>query len=120
MARTILTVDDSPSIRLMMQLTLKDAGFEVKQMSDGVEALEYAQQNTADLVLTDVNMPRMDGITLVRELRALPAYKNTPMLILTTESAQDKKVLGKQAGATGWLVKPFNPQQLIATISRVL
>ena len=104
----------------MMQLTLEDAGFRVKQTSDGVEALEYAQQNPADLVLTDINMPRMDGITLVRELRALPSYKNTPLLILTTESAQDKKLLGKQAGATGWLVKPFNPQQLIATISRVL
>jgi two-component system chemotaxis response regulator CheY len=120
MAKTVLTVDDSPSIRQMMHLALKDAGYEVRQASDGLEALEFARANTVDLVLTDVNMPRMDGITLVRELRALPSYKLTPMLILTTESAHDKKMQGKEAGATGWLVKPFNPEQLIATISRVI
>jgi two-component system chemotaxis response regulator CheY len=120
MARLILTVDDSPSIRLMMQLTLTAEGYEVKQTSDGVEALEFARQHNADLVLTDINMPRMDGLTLIRELRLLPNYKNVPMLVLTTESTQDKKLMGKEAGATGWLVKPFNPQQLVATIARVL
>jgi two-component system chemotaxis response regulator CheY len=120
MARLILTVDDSPSIRLMMQLTLTAEGYEVKQTTDGVEALEFARHHTADLVLTDINMPRMDGLTLIRELRLLPAYKCVPMLVLTTESGQDRKLQGKEAGATGWLVKPFNTQQLIATIGRVL
>jgi two-component system, chemotaxis family, chemotaxis protein CheY len=120
MARLVLTVDDSPSIRLMMQLTLRDEGYEVKQTTDGVEALEFARNHSADLVLTDINMPRMDGFTLIRELRMLPAYKVVPMLVLTTESTQDKKTLGKEAGATGWLVKPFNPQQLLAAIARVL
>jgi two-component system chemotaxis response regulator CheY len=120
MARLILTVDDSPSIRLMMQLTLTGEGYEVKQTTDGIEALEFARHHNADLVLTDINMPRMDGLTLIRELRLLPAYKCVPMLVLTTESAQEKKLLGKEAGATGWLVKPFNAQQLVATIARVL
>lgn len=120
MARLILTVDDSPSIRLMMHLTLTSEGYEVKQTTDGVEALEFARNHDADLVLTDINMPRMDGLSLIRELRLLPAYKSIPMLVLTTESGQDRKMLGKEAGATGWLVKPFNTQQLIATIARVL
>jgi two-component system chemotaxis response regulator CheY len=120
MARLILTVDDSPSIRLMMKLTLTAQGFEVVQAADGVEALELAKKRVADLVLTDINMPRMDGLTLIKELRALPDYKMVPMLILTTESGQDRKQVGKANGATGWLVKPFNDQQLLATISRVL
>jgi two-component system, chemotaxis family, chemotaxis protein CheY len=120
MARLILTVDDSPSIRQMTQLTLSGAGYEVAQASDGMEALDYARNHVVDLVLTDVNMPGMDGISLIRELRLLPAYKRVPMLILTTESAQDVKMQGKAAGATGWLTKPFKPDQLIATVSRVI
>lgn len=120
MARLILTVDDSPSIRLMMQLTLTGEGYEVKQTTNGVEALEFARHHKADLVLTDVNMPQMDGLTLIRELRQLPAYKIVPMLVLTTESTPERKLLGKEAGATGWLVKPFTTQQLMATIARVL
>jgi len=120
MAGVILAVDDSASMRQMVNFTLKGAGYEVVQAVDGVEALEYARFHSVDLVLTDVNMPRMDGITLVKELRALPTYKYTPMLVLTTESSQDKKMQGKQAGATGWIVKPFNPDQLLATIARVL
>ncbi len=120
MARLILTVDDSPSIRLMMKLTLTAQGFEVVQAADGVEALEVARERVADLVLTDINMPRMDGLALIKELRALPEYKTVPMLILTTESGQERKQAAKAIGATGWLVKPFNDQQLIATISRVL
>ena len=120
MARTILTVDDSPSIRQMMQLTLTDEGYEVAQAADGVEALEYARLHGADLVLTDLNMPRMDGFALIRELRLLPAYKSVPILILTTESRNERKLLGKEAGATGWLAKPFNTQQLLSTIARVL
>jgi two-component system chemotaxis response regulator CheY len=120
MAGVILAVDDSASMRQMVNFTLKGAGYEVVQAVDGVEALEYARMHSVDLVLTDVNMPRMDGITLDKELRALPTYKYTPMLVLTTESSQDKKMQGKQAGATGWIVKPFNPDQLLATIARVL
>jgi two-component system chemotaxis response regulator CheY len=120
MAKLILTVDDSPSIRLMMKLTLTGEGYDVVQAADGVEALEIAKQRVADLVLTDVNMPRMDGLSLIKELRALPEYKTVPMLILTTESGEDRKQIGKANGATGWLVKPFNNQQLLATIGRVL
>jgi two-component system chemotaxis response regulator CheY len=120
MPRTILIADDSPSIRLLTQLTLTAEGYEVMQATDGIEALEYARQHQANLVLTDINMPRMDGITLIRELRKLPAYKGVPVLVLTTESAQERKTLGKEAGATGWLEKPFSAQQLLATIARVL
>jgi two-component system chemotaxis response regulator CheY len=120
MSGVILAVDDSASMRQMVRFTLEGAGYTVLQASDGVEALELARTSGADLVLTDVNMPRMDGLTLVRELRALDNYKFTPMLVLTTESGQDTKMRGKQAGATGWIVKPFNPEQLLATIARVL
>jgi two-component system chemotaxis response regulator CheY len=107
-------------MRQMVSYTLRHAGYTVVEAVDGVEALEYAHGNTVNLVLTDVNMPRMDGITLVRELRLLDAYKFLPMLVLTTESGHDKKMEGKQAGATGWLVKPFNPEKLLATIAKVL
>ncbi len=120
MTRTILAVDDSASMRQMVGFTLRRAGYEVVEAIDGVEALEYARGNAVDLVLTDVNMPRMDGITLVRELRQLSPYKFVPMLVLTTEAGPEKKLQGKQAGATGWLVKPFNPEKLLATIARVL
>jgi two-component system, chemotaxis family, chemotaxis protein CheY len=120
MASVILAVDDSASMRQMVHFTLKGAGYQVVQATDGVEALEYARTSSVDLVLTDVNMPRMDGITLVRELRALATYRYTPMLVLTTESSTEKKMQGKQAGATGWIVKPFDPEQLLATIARVL
>ncbi len=120
MRGVILTVDDSASMRQMVRFTLEGAGYQVLQAVDGVEALEMARTNGADLVLTDINMPRMDGITLVRELRALEGYRYVPMLVLTTESGQETKQRGKQAGATGWIVKPFNPEQLLATIARVL
>jgi two-component system chemotaxis response regulator CheY len=118
--QVILAVDDSASMRQMVRYTLEGAGYQVIQAADGVEALELAKSRSADLVLTDVNMPRMDGLTLVRELRGLQSYKFTPMLVLTTESGQETKQRGKQAGATGWIVKPFNPEQLLATIARVL
>ena len=120
MAATILAVDDSASMRQMVCFTLRHAGYEVIEAADGVDALEYARGNSVNLVLTDVNMPRMDGITLVRELRQLDTYKFTPMLVLTTEAAPEKKMQGKLAGATGWLVKPFNPEKLLATIAKVL
>jgi two-component system chemotaxis response regulator CheY len=120
MSKRILTVDDSASMRQMVLVTLEGAGYDVVQACDGVEALELARQSDVDLVLTDVHMPRMDGIALVRELRALQSYKFVPMLILTTESSQEKKSDGKRAGATGWIVKPFNPPQLLATVARVI
>ena len=118
--KTILAVDDSASIRQMVRFTLEGAGYKVVQAVDGVEALDFARHSAVDLVLTDINMPRMDGITLVRELRGLSSYKFTPMLVLTTESGQDTKQRGRQAGATGWIVKPFSPEQLLSTIARVL
>lgn len=116
----ILAVDDSASMRQMVVFTLKSAGHQVTEANDGSKGLALAQEGKFDLVLTDVNMPTMDGITLTTELRKLPNYKFTPILILTTEAGGDKKMAGKAAGATGWLVKPFNPEQLLATIKRVL
>ncbi|HEY2419258.1 MAG TPA: response regulator [Steroidobacteraceae bacterium] len=115
-----MTVDDSASMREMVRATLQSAGYDVVEAVDGQEALDYARDNACDLVITDVNMPRMDGITLVGELRALPHYRLTPLLLLTTESSQERKLEGKRAGATGWIVKPFNPEQLLATMARVL
>ena len=117
---SILTVDDSSSMRQMVSFTLKSDGHEVTEAEDAVVALNIAKTRGFDLVLTDVNMPNMDGITLIRELRQLPNYKGTPLLMLTTESASDKKQAGKEAGATGWIVKPFNPDQLLAVIKRAL
>jgi two-component system chemotaxis response regulator CheY len=117
---SILLVDDSVSMREMVGFTLKGAGYEVSQAEDGVEALKFAQGNTVDLVITDINMPNMDGITLIKELRALPAYKFIPILTLTTENSTEKKQQGKIAGATGWIVKPFDPDHLLSTVRRVL
>ena len=119
MMRTILTVDDSTSMRQMVKATLQSAGYDVVEAADGQEALEWARGNTVDLVISDVNMPRMDGITLVGQLRALPSYRLTPLLLLTTESSQEKKMEGKRAGATGWIVKPFNPAQLLTTLNKL-
>ncbi|WP_188151664.1 response regulator [Teredinibacter waterburyi] len=117
----ILAVDDSSSMRQMVSFTLKGAGHSVIEAADGVEALALAKsESDVDLVLSDINMPNMDGITLIKELRQLQAYKFTPILMLTTESGVDKKTEGKAAGATGWIVKPFNPEQLLATIGKVL
>lgn len=116
----ILAVDDSASMRQMVSFTLQGAGYEVVEASDGQDALSKAKQNQVDLVLSDVNMPVMDGIALIKQLRTLPNYKFTPILMLTTESAADKKSEGKAAGATGWIVKPFNPDQLLNTIKKVL
>lgn len=116
----ILTVDDSASMRQMVSFTLKGAGYEVVEAVDGVDALNKAKTSAFNLVITDVNMPNMDGIQLIKELRNLPTFKFTPILMLTTESAPEKKQQGKAAGATGWLVKPFNPDQLLATIGKVI
>ncbi len=116
----ILAVDDSKSMRQMVSFTLQSAGHDIVEAEDGQDALEKAQAGSFDLVLADVNMPRMDGISLVKKLRELPAYKFTPVLMLTTEAGGDKKTEGRSAGATGWIVKPFNPDQLLSTIQRVL
>jgi two-component system chemotaxis response regulator CheY len=117
---TILAVDDSASMRQMVSFTLKGAGHVVVEAADGDEALSIAKESDFDLVITDVNMPNMDGISLIRELRMLPKFKFTPLLMLTTETKKDKKQAGKEAGATGWIVKPFNPDQLLATVNKVL
>ena len=116
----ILAVDDSASMRKMVSIALVGAGYEVEQAADGVEALQIAEKRKFDLVITDVNMPNMDGITLVRELRGRASYKYIPMLVLTTEATAERKQQGRTAGATGWLVKPFNPERLLATIAKVL
>ncbi|GGZ22184.1 MULTISPECIES: response regulator [Shewanella] len=118
--KTILAVDDSASMRQMVSFTLKTAGFDVTEANNGEEALKVAQGREFDLVISDVNMPIMDGIELIRNLRELPNYKFVPMLMLTTESTSDKKQQGRAAGATGWIVKPFNPDQLLATVRKVL
>jgi two-component system chemotaxis response regulator CheY len=107
-------------MRQMVSFTLQTAGFDVIEAVDGVDALEKAKGQEVDVVVSDVNMPNMDGITLIAELRALPQYKFTPMLMLTTESGGEKKSQGKAAGATGWIIKPFNPEQLVKTVKKVL
>lgn len=117
---SILAVDDSSSMRQMVSFTLKSAGYDVTDAEDGQVALNIAKTKSFDLVITDVNMPNMDGISLIAELRKLPNFKFTPLLMLTTESSSDKKQAGKNAGATGWIVKPFNPDQLLAVIKRAL
>ena len=120
MSRTILTVDDSASIRQVLGFTLRGAGYEVVAAVDGRDALAKADARQVDLVITDLNMPNLDGIGLIRELRGRPRYRFTPMLMLTTESQASKKQEGKAAGATGWIIKPFKPDQLLAVIKKVL
>jgi len=104
----------------MVGLTLRGAGYEVIEAADGQEALDYARTHRVDLVLADVNMPNLDGIALIAQLRTLPDYRLTPLLLLTTESSPERKQQAKQAGATGWIVKPFAPTQLLSTLERVL
>jgi len=117
---TILTVDDTASMRQMISFTLTSVGHDVIQACDGKEALELLQGKKVDLVIADVNMPNMDGITLVKSLREQTDYKFTPILMLTTESQDSKRQQGKVAGATGWIVKPFNPEQLLTVVKKVL
>jgi len=120
MSKTILAVDDSASIRQMVAFTLKSSGYEVVEAVDGMDGLEKAKSKSFNLILTDQNMPRMDGLTLVKNLRALAQYKSVPILMLTTESSDAMKAQGKAAGATGWLVKPFDPQKLIEVVKKVI
>jgi two-component system chemotaxis response regulator CheY len=117
---TILTVDDTASMRQMISFTLHSVGHEVIQASDGQEALKVIEGKKVDLVIADINMPNMDGITLLKSLRALADYKFTPILMLTTESQDAKRQQGKVAGATGWIVKPFHPEQLVNVVKKVL
>lgn len=120
MAATVLTVDDSASIRQMVGMTLKQAGYNVVEAGDGQEGLDKARSGAFNLVLTDQNMPRMDGLTLVKALRGLPNYKTVPILMLTTESGDEMKAQGRAAGATGWLTKPFDPAKLLEVMKKVL
>lgn len=120
MAKTILAVDDSTSIRQMVAFTLKGAGYEVVEAIDGQDGLDKAKAKAINLVLTDQNMPKMDGLSLIKSLRGLPQYKSTPILMLTTEASDDMKSKGKAAGATGWLVKPFDPQKLLDVVKKVI
>lgn len=118
--KTILAVDDSRSLRQMVSYSLSSAGYLVTEAVDGRDGWEKSQTQTFSLVLTDQNMPLLDGLGLIRALRATDIYRTTPILMLTTESSDEMKMLGRQAGATGWLVKPFDPQKLIDVIKRVI
>jgi len=120
MGKLVLTVDDSASIRQMVAFTLKSAGYEVIEAVDGEDGVNKAKMKSADLILTDQNMPKMDGLTLIKTLRAMPQYRTTPILMLTTESSDAMKAQGKAAGATGWLVKPFDPQKLLEVVKKVI
>jgi len=120
MDKIIMTVDDSASVRQMVSFTLKQAGYKVLEAEDGRDALEKLNGTAVNMVITDLNMPNMDGIELIRELRAKPQFKFIPIIMLTTESQASKKQEGKAAGATGWIVKPFKPEQLLGVTQKVL
>lgn len=119
MTRRVLAIDDMKTLRDMVAATLRKAGFEVAEAADGQEGLAVFATFKPDVVITDLNMPVMDGLTFVRSCRARPDGRNVPILLLTTESSAEKKAEGRAAGATGWLVKPFNPDKLVAVISKV-
>lgn len=119
MAKKIMTVDDSASVRQMVTMTLKNAGYDVVEACDGKDALSKLS-GPVDMIITDLNMPNMDGITLIKSVREQSQYKFIPIVMLTTESQAEKKQEGKNAGATGWIVKPFKPDQLLAVVQKVL
>lgn len=120
MAKVIMTAEDSRSVRQAVTLILEQAGYRVVAAVDGVDALERLRDQRIDMLLTDLNMPRMDGYELIRQVRALKEYRFIPIVTLTTETQLKKKIEGKKAGATGWIVKPFKPDKLIAVIKKVL
>lgn len=120
MSKRVLVVDDSASVRQMICFTLNTAGYQTEEAGDGKQGLTKAQGSSFNMVFTDQNMPVMDGLTLVRSLRQLPNYKAVPILMLTTEAGADMKAQGKAAGATGWLVKPFDPEKLLEVVKKVL
>jgi two-component system chemotaxis response regulator CheY len=117
--KTVLTVDDSRTMRDMLQLALVEAGYRVIQAVDGVDGLETLALEGADVVITDINMPRLDGFGFIEGVRSDPKHRSTPILVLTTESDPAKKERARQAGATGWIVKPFNPEKLVDAVRRV-
>lgn len=119
MSKTIMTVDDSASVRQMVGFTLKNAGYTVVEAVDGKDALSKLK-GQVDMIVTDLNMPNMDGIELIRNVRANASYKFIPIIMLTTEAQASKKQEGKSAGATGWIVKPFKPDQLLSVVKKVL
>jgi len=118
--KTVLAVDDSASLRQMVSVVLRGGGYDVVEAVDGLDALSKMAGRELDLVLTDLNMPKMDGLEFTRQLRAMPAYKFVPVILLTTESNTEKKLQGKAAGATAWIIKPFDPDQLLAVVKKVL
>jgi two-component system chemotaxis response regulator CheY len=120
MAKRILAVDDSATMRQLIRMTLTRAGYEVVEAEDGAKGLQKASGEAFDMVLSDINMPHMDGLELLRNLRRMTPYKFTPIVLVTTESQLEKKQEGKRAGATGWIVKPFEPEQLLAVVAKVL
>ncbi len=120
MTKTILTVDDSSSLRQMLAYSLKTAGYDVIEAVDGQDGLNQASRQTFDLVLTDQNMPNLDGLGLIKALRAMKKYESVPILMLTTETGDDIKALGKAAGANGWLVKPFDPASLTDVVRKLI
>ncbi|MVA98415.1 response regulator [Nitratireductor sp. CAU 1489] len=119
MTRTILTVDDSRTIREMLRATLMEAGMEVLQAEDGMQGLEVLQGARPDVIVTDINMPRMDGFGFIEAVRGSDQHRAIPILVLTTESVDDKKDRARRLGATGWIVKPFDPAKLVNAINRV-
>jgi two-component system chemotaxis response regulator CheY len=119
MSKLILTVDDSRTMRDMLRMALTEAGFQVLQAEDGVHGLEVLAGETPDVIVTDINMPRLDGYGFIEGVRADPVHRAIPILVLSTESSQEKKVRARDAGATGWIVKPFNPEKLVDAIRRV-
>lgn len=120
MAKTVLVVDDSASIRQVVGITLKSAGYDVIEGSDGKDALSKLTGQKVHLIISDVNMPNMDGITFVKEVKKLPAYKFTPIIMLTTESQESRKQEGQAAGARAWVVKPFQPAQMMAAVAKLI
>jgi two-component system, chemotaxis family, chemotaxis protein CheY len=120
MSKTIMTVDDSTSVRQMVSFTLKEAGYNVVEASDGKDAVAKLDVADLNMIVTDLNMPNMDGIELIKAVRKIPKYKFIPIIMLTTESQDEKKMEGKSAGATGWIIKPFKPEQLLAVIKKVI
>jgi len=120
MAKSILIVDDSASLRQVVAIALRKEGYDVIEASDGQDALDKLTGDKIHLVISDVNMPRMDGITFVKEMKKRPAYKFTPVIMLTTEAGDDMKMAGKEAGVRAWVVKPFKPDQMLTAVSKLI
>ena len=120
MKKSILVVDDTRSMRKMVATVLQSAGYSVEEAGDGAEALEKAKARVFDLVVTDHNMPKMDGVTLVRALRALPEYDDVALIVLSTETGAELKAKGREAGATGWMAKPFDPQRMLDIVGKFI